>query len=71
MDLDWNRAEELFEERGSFRELRGQVPPHLRHGGLREHETKEAKLAKDQDRVAGARAGQQSGDQDVSIDTNG
>ena len=43
---------------GRFRELRGQVPPDLRHGGLREHETKETKLAKDQDRVAqSSRAG--------------
>jgi hypothetical protein len=29
------------------------------------------KLAEDQDRVAGAGAGQQSGNQDVSIDTDG
>ena len=35
------------------------------------YQTKEAKLAEDQNRVARARAGQQSGNQDVSIDTNG
>jgi hypothetical protein len=32
---------------------------------------KKPELAEDQDGVAGARAGQQPGDQDVSIDTNG
>jgi hypothetical protein len=71
MDLDRNRAEELLEEWGGFRELGGQIPADLRHGSLGKHQTKEAKLAKNQNRVAGARAGQQSGDQDVSIDTNG
>jgi len=71
MDLDGNRAEELFEQRGGFRELGDEVPPDLCHGGLRNHETKKPKLAEDQDRVAGARAGKQSSDQDVSIDTNG
>jgi hypothetical protein len=71
VDLDGNGAEELLEEGLGFRELGGQVPSDLRHGGLGKHQTKEAKLAEDQDRVAGACAGQQSGDQDVSIDTNG
>jgi hypothetical protein len=71
MDLRRNSAEELFEERGGLRELRGQIPSDLRHGGLREHQTNEAKLAENQNRVAGAGAGQQSGNQDVSIDTNG
>jgi hypothetical protein len=71
MDLDRHRAEELLEQRGGFRELGDQVPPDLRHGGLGDHETKKPKLAEDQDRVAGARARQQSGNQDVGIDTNG
>jgi hypothetical protein len=70
VDLNWNRAEKLLEERGGFRKLGGEVPSDLRHGGLGEHQTEEAKLAENQDRVAGAGAGQQSGDQDVSIDTN-
>jgi len=70
MDLKRDAAEELLEERGGVREFGGQVPPDLRHGGLREHQTKEAKLAENQDRVAGARAGQQPGDQDVSIETD-
>jgi hypothetical protein len=55
---------------GRRQEFGGQVPPDLGHGGLREHQTKEAKLAENQDRVAGARAGQQPGDQDVSIETD-
>ena len=46
------------------------IPSDLRHGGLGKHQTKEAKLAEDQNHVAGARARQQSGNQDVSIDTN-
>ena len=71
MDLEGNRTEELFEERGDLRELGGQVPSDLRHGGLGEHQTKEAKLAEHQDRMARARAGQQAGDQDVSIETDG
>ena len=70
VDLDWNRAEELLEERRGFRELGGQIPSNLRHGGLGQHHTKEAKLAENQDRVAGTRAGQEPGDQDISIDTN-
>jgi len=71
MDLHRNSAEELFEERNGLRELGGQIPSYLRHGGLGKHQTKEAKLAENQNRVAGSRAGQQSGNQDVSIDTNG
>lgn len=70
VDLDGNRAEELLEELRCFGELGSQIPSHLRHGGLGEHQTKEAKLAQNQDCVAGARAGKQSGDQDVSIDAN-
>jgi len=70
VDLDWNRSEELLEERRGFRELGGQIPSNLRHSDLGEHQTKEAKLTENQDRVAGAGAGQQSGDQDVSIDAN-
>jgi hypothetical protein len=42
--------------RGS-RELGPEIPSDLHHGGLGEHQTKEAKLAENQDRVAGARAG--------------
>ena len=71
VDLNWNRAEELLEERRGLRELGGQVPSNFNHGGLGEHQTKEAKLAENQDAVAGARAGQQSGNQNISIDANG
>jgi hypothetical protein len=71
VNLGWNGAEEFLEERRGFGELGGEIPPDLHHGGLGEDEPKEAKLAENQDRVAGARAGQQSGDQDVSIDANG
>jgi hypothetical protein len=41
MDLHRNSAEELFEERSGLRELGGQIPSYLRHGGLGKHETKE------------------------------
>jgi hypothetical protein len=58
LDLDRNRAEELLEERAGFRELGGQVPSNLRDGGLREHQTRETKLAEYQDRVAGSRSRQ-------------
>ena len=71
LDLDRDGTEELLEEWRGLGELRREIPPDLGHGGLRKHQTKEAELAEDQDRVAGARAGQQSGDQDVSIDTTG
>jgi hypothetical protein len=71
VDLERSCAEELLEERGGLGKLGGQVPADLRHDGLGEHQTKEAKLPEHQDRVAGARAGQQAGDQDVSIDTDG
>jgi len=70
VDLDWNRAEELLEERRSFRELGGQIPSNFPHRSLGEDQTKEAQLAENQDGVAGARAGQQPGDQDVSIDAD-
>jgi len=70
-NLGWHGAEEFLEERHGLGELGGEISPDLRHAGLREDETKEVKLAENQDRVAGARAGQESGDQDVSIDTNG
>jgi hypothetical protein len=65
------RAEELLEERRGFRELGGQIPSNLRHSDVREHQTQKAKLAQNEDRVAGARARQQSGDQDISIDADG
>jgi hypothetical protein len=58
VDLDWNCAEELLEERRGFRELGSQIPSNLRHSDLGEHQTKEAKFAENQDRVAGAGAGQ-------------
>ena len=67
MDLHRNSAEELFEERSVLREPGGQIPSYFRHGGLGKHQTKEAKLTENQNRVAG----QQTGNQDVSIDTNG
>ena len=70
MDQNGDRAEELLEERGRLRKLGGQIPSGFVHGDLGEHQTKKAKLAEDQDRVAGARAGQQTGDQDVRVDTN-
>ncbi len=70
VDLEGNHAEELLEEQGGLGELGGQVPSDLRHGGFGEYQTKEAKLAENENRVAGARAGQQAGDQDVSIDAN-
>jgi hypothetical protein len=71
VDLERDGAEELLEERRGLGELRREVSTDLRHGGLGKHQTKEAKLAKHEDRVAGARAGQQPGDQNVSIDTDG
>jgi len=71
MDLHRNSAEELFEERSGLRELGGQIPSYLRHGGLGKHQTKEAELAEHKDRMTRPCAGQQSGNQDVSIDTNG
>jgi hypothetical protein len=71
MDLNRNSTEERFEERRGLRELGGQIPSDLRHGGLGKYKTKEAKLAENQNRVAGARARQQSGNQDISIDANG
>jgi hypothetical protein len=45
VDVDGNCAEELLEERSGFRELGGQIQTNLRHSGIREHQTKEAKLA--------------------------
>ncbi len=36
-----------------FRDLGGQVPSDLRHGGLGKHRTKEAKLAEDQETQTG------------------
>jgi nitrogen regulatory protein PII len=71
LDLNLNGAEEFLEEGSGLGELGAQVLSDLRHGGLGQHQTKEAKLAENEDRVAGAGAGQQSGDQDVSIDTDG
>jgi hypothetical protein len=71
VDLGRDGAEELVEERRGLGELRRETPPDFRYGGLRKHETKEPDLAEDQAGVAGARAGQQPGDQDVSVDTNG
>jgi hypothetical protein len=71
LDLDGDCAEELLEERDGFRELGGQIPSNLSYSALREHQAKEAKLAEHQDRVASARARQQSGDQDISIDADG
>jgi hypothetical protein len=71
VDLDRDDTKELLEEWRGLGEFRREIPPNFRHGGFRKHETKEPELDEDQDRVAGARAGQQSGDQDVSIDTNG
>jgi hypothetical protein len=71
LDLDRDGTEELLEEWRGLGEFRGEIPPDFRHGGFRKHETKEPEFTEDQDRVAGARAGQQPGNQDVSIDTNG
>jgi hypothetical protein len=70
VDLDRDGTEELLEERRGLGELRPEVPPDFRHGGLRKHETKEPELGEDQDGVTGARARQQPGDQDVRIETN-
>ena len=70
VDLDGNRAEELLEERRGFRELGGQIPSNLPHRGLGEDQTKEAQFPENQEGVAGARARQQPGDQDVSIDAD-
>lgn len=49
LDLGWNRAEKLLEERRGFRKLGGKIPSNLRHRGLGEHEAKEPKLAEHQD----------------------
>jgi hypothetical protein len=70
VDLDRNRAEELLEERRGFRELGGQIPSNLPHRGLGEDQTKKAQFPENQDGGAGVRAGQQPGDQDVSIDAD-
>jgi hypothetical protein len=70
VNLEWDGAEEFPEERRGLRELGGQVPADLGHGSLWEHQTKEAKLGEDQNRVAGAGAGHEARDQDVSIDTD-
>jgi hypothetical protein len=69
-DLERDGAEELLEERCSLGELGGQVPSDLSHGKLGEHQTQQTKLAEHQDRVAGAGAREQTGDQDVGIDTD-
>jgi hypothetical protein len=55
---------------GALRKLGGQIPPDLVEGGLRDHQTEKAKFPENQDRVACARAGQQTGDQDVRVDTD-
>jgi hypothetical protein len=55
VDLERHRSEEFLEERG----------------GLGEHQAKETKLTENQDGVACAGAGQQAGDQDVSVETDG
>src|SRR5262245_21226583 len=70
VDLDGTHAEELLEERRGFRELAGQISSNLPHRGLGEDQTKEAKFPEYQNGVAGARAGQEPGDQDVSIDAD-
>jgi hypothetical protein len=49
-------AMERFEERRGLSELGGQIPSDLRHGSLGKYKTKEAKLAENDNRVAGARA---------------
>jgi hypothetical protein len=54
----------------SLRKLGRQIPSDLVHCGLREYQANEAKLAENQDRVAGASAGKQAGNEDVSVDTN-
>jgi hypothetical protein len=59
-----------LEERRGFRELGGQIPSNLPHRGLGEDQTKKAQFPENQDGVASARAGQQPGDQDVSIDAD-
>jgi hypothetical protein len=58
VDLDWNRTEELLEERGGVGQLGGSARFRrtLATVALGEHQTKKAKLAKNQDRVTGARA---------------
>jgi hypothetical protein len=71
VDLERDGSKELAEERSGLRELRGQIPSDLVHGSLGNHQSKEAELTEYQDRVAGARAGQQAGDQDVRVDTDG
>jgi hypothetical protein len=70
VDLNRDNAEKLFEKRGGLRKSGGQIPPDLVEGGLGDHQAKKAKLAENQDRVAGSRAGQEAGDQDVSVDTD-
>ena len=55
-------------ERSRGRSLRASPTGFLdERGGLGEHQMKEAKFAEDQDRVAGARAGQPASDQDVTV----
>jgi hypothetical protein len=65
VDLDRDGTKEFLEKRRGLRELRREIPPDFGDGRLRKHETKTPEFAEDQDRVGGARAGQQSGDQDV------
>jgi hypothetical protein len=70
LDRKLNGPQEFLEKGRGLRELSGQVPSDLSHCSLREHQTKETKLAKHEDRMAGAGAGHEAGDQDVSIDTD-
>jgi len=56
MNLNRNRAEGLLKQRDGLGKLRGEVPPHLHDGSLRQHQTEETDLAEDQDCVAGTRA---------------
>ena len=68
--LHWTRTEEFLEERRRIRKLGVQIAPNLCHRSLGKQQTKEAEFTEDQDCVAGARSGQQPGDQDISIDAN-
>jgi hypothetical protein len=68
--LEGHPAEKLLEERRGPGELCTQIPPDFLHGCLGQYQTKQLELAESQNRVAGTRARQEAGNQDVRIDAD-
>jgi hypothetical protein len=60
----------LLEEQRGLGEFGGKVASNFYHRGLGKDQSQETKFAEDEDRVAGASAGEQTGDQDISIDAD-